>query len=147
MGYQSSRCNSLRHGHTGYGCESPTYKSWKAMKRRAKSTDDKNYKHVTMDPEWNSFEAFLSDMGERPEGTSIDRIDGAAGYSKSNCRWASRRIQNRNRRTIALTEDDVKDIRSRRYPINTAYELAAEYGCSHHNIRSIWKGQSWRDLL
>lgn len=82
------------HGHGGTH-SSPTYESWAAMLSRTRNRAD--YMHVSVDPSWRSFERFLADMGERPPGTTIDRIDGARGYKKSNCRWATYKEQARNR--------------------------------------------------
>jgi len=56
------------------------------------------YGELSIHSQWDSFPAFLADMGERPEGTTIDRIDGRIGYEPSNCRWATPAEQVRNRK-------------------------------------------------
>lgn len=89
------------HGMTN----SPTYKSWQMMKVRCydhKHISYPNYggRGIKVDQRWlQSFEHFLNDMGERPNGTSLDRIDSDKGYYKSNCRWSTRREQALNKRT------------------------------------------------
>lgn len=92
---QRQRALARSHGHVGTG----VYTSWYAMKRRVKKTqphDVKYYRGLDMDPRWERFEAFLADMGERPEGHSLDRIDGSRGYWPDNCRWATFREQRLN---------------------------------------------------
>ena len=60
--------------------------------------------------EWLDFNNFLQDMGERVEGTSLDRIDNEKGYCKENCRWATPKTQMRNRSCNSLSEDLAKQI-------------------------------------
>lgn len=92
------------HGHAGGKRKSPTatYYSWQAAKSRCGNPSHTKYptygaKGVTMCRRWeSSFEAFLSDMGTRPKGKTLDRKDGRKGYSPSNCRWATPREQRLN---------------------------------------------------
>jgi hypothetical protein len=61
---------------------------------------------IDMDPRYKSFENFLADMGEKPEGLTLDRIDNDKGYWPDNLRWADRITQNRNRRNVKNIEAD-----------------------------------------
>lgn len=77
----------------------PTHNSWRAMRDRVSNNHahaKRFYAGVTCDPRWEKFENFLEDMGERPEGKTLDRIDSTKGYYKGNCRWATYTEQNRN---------------------------------------------------
>lgn len=82
----------------------PTYNAWSLMKNRCKPSnkDAKNYaeRGISYDPAWESFEAFLRDMGERPPGMSLDRKNNDEGYSKGNCRWATPQQQAENKRGV-----------------------------------------------
>ncbi len=92
-------------------CDSGTYQSWVAMRRRcydAKNNRYANYggKGITVCERWlNSFENFLADMGECPDGYSIDRIDNLGNYEPSNCRWATDIEQANNKANNLLFTD------------------------------------------
>ena len=96
---QASGLAGTRHGEARPGKQSPTYRSWMSMRTRTKHKTNKCYEHIEVVPEWHSFERFKADMGERPDGTTLDRIDGTKGYGPGNCRWATDVEQARNKRT------------------------------------------------
>lgn len=94
-------CAYARHGHVSAGKKSRTYRSWQAMIERCTRGTCPEYKRygakgITICERWRVFVNFLSDMGERPVGTSLDRIDNDRGYEPGNCRWATRSAQDRN---------------------------------------------------
>lgn len=112
-GYSQScgctRNNRLRHGHARKGKLSPEWQAWNHMHQRCYNPKDKHYQDyggrgISVCDEWMTFDAFLSDMGLRPTGCSLDRIDGSGNYFPSNCRWADKYTQAQNRRTVILIE-------------------------------------------
>lgn len=93
--------NNLRHGHTkGVGC-SRTYKSWTMMIYRCTKPDYHAFgryggRGITVCESWRTFDNFLADMGERPPGKTLDRIENDDGYYPANCRWATPKQQRAN---------------------------------------------------
>jgi len=144
----------MKHGEVkwinGKRVASPEYRAWQAVKNRVLNPKGQDYKHyggrgVTMDPRWHEFGNFLSDMGRRPSPElTLDRIDGNLGYFKSNCRWATRKVQSGNRDYCILDQQKADEIRvkyaSRRY---TQQQLADQYGVTQSEVSQITRAEAW----
>lgn len=88
------------HGKT----KTLTYRIWQDMKDRCSNSKHQSFKNyggrgILVCKRWLKFDNFLKDMGEKPEGLSIDRIKNNRGYYKNNCHWATRNYQSRNKRS------------------------------------------------
>lgn len=106
------RCMDCRrrkagHGHSVGYVLTPTYRTWRTMKNRCLNPNVDNYRFyggrgITVCARWrDSFEAFLADMGERPEGKTLDRFPNKNGnYEPGNCRWATMVEQMQNTRNF-----------------------------------------------
>lgn len=91
--------NGNKHG----GCHTEAYKSWQKMKARCENKAQYGYESyggrgIVVCERWQSFALFLEDMGERPSGMSIDRIDVNGNYEPENCKWSTVKEQGRNKR-------------------------------------------------
>jgi hypothetical protein len=109
---QRARANgaNFTHGHAVHGKVSRTYRIWANMLNRCRNDSlpcwkDYGGRGVSVCARWLIFENFLADMGEAPEGRSLDRYpDQAGNYEPANCRWATRREQRINSRNVRLIE-------------------------------------------
>ena len=149
---QARSCGCLRdeENREKYGrhrrSRTPIYKTWQSMKERCHNPTCHAYplyggRGITVCERWrNSFDAFLEDMGERPVGMSIDRIDNNKGYEPSNCRWATVIDQSNNRSTNRfLTIDGVS---------KTVTEWGRQVGKSRAVIKErLKRGWSERDAV
>lgn len=92
---------NTRHGAAKNGTISKEYRNWSWMKDRCLNKNNTSYKKyggrgISVCKRWLKFENFLEDMGRRPAGKTLDRIDGRKGYCKDNCRWATPKEQANN---------------------------------------------------
>jgi len=99
-----NRENLLKEVTTHGKTKTPTYKAWCGMKGRCNNTNDLAYERyggrgIRVCNKWmNSFENFYKDMGGKPKGMTLERVNNDKGYSPNNCKWATAYEQNRNKR-------------------------------------------------
>jgi hypothetical protein len=97
---------NTKHGRAVRGHSDTVYWVWAAMRGRCTRPSHKDYhlygaRGVSVCSRWDSYETFREDMGERPLGHSLDRINPNGNYEPSNCRWATASEQRRNQRRMA----------------------------------------------
>lgn len=128
----SCGCARIRHGHAVGSNASRTYNSWAMMHDRCRNQNNDSFANygargISVCDRWSEFSLFLLDMGGRPYGTSIDRINNAGNYEPSNCKWSSPQEQADNRRVNIMVQWGAERL--------TLKECCRRAGMSYQNAR------------
>lgn len=139
--------NSTKDFH---GMEGSTeYATWLGMKGRCYNKNNHKYhrygaRGIYVCDEWkNSFSKFFADMGPRPPGLQLDRINNDGPYSKENCRWVTREENSRNRSDNTFKKEDIIYIRS---STERNCDLARKFGCQRQTIGNIRARRTWKEI-
>lgn len=131
LGIETARLLATNHGLSA----TRAFGSWGNAKKRCESPGDKAYANygargIRMCLRWsNDFAAFFADMGERPVGLTLERIDNDKGYEPGNCRWATRSDQNLNRRSAVIVRFRGEDV--------ALQALARRFGVDLEQLRKL----------
>ena len=141
----SARTKNLHKANTRHGeSKSRLYSVWQNIKGRCHRPEHKFYQYygargIEVSQEWReSFEQFIFDMGERPDGMTLERIDNNRGYSKENCRWATRKEQSNNTRANRRIEHDGMSLTITEWAI----KLGIHRNTLNERLRSGWSIKS-----
>ena len=132
--------NTLTHGMS----RTKIYSVWSSMKNRCLNPNSRQYsgyggRGIGVSDRWTKFENFFEDMGEtRRNGLTIDRIDNDDGYSKENCRWATSKQQNSNKRNNRRYFDGEENL--------TLMQLSEKYNIKYTTISMRLNGYGWELL-
>jgi len=144
-------CDNCRsHGATKGGL-TPEYQSWRGMRERCVNPNHVAWpryggRGITVCDRWlNSFDAFLSDMGKRPKGTSLDRINPDGPYEPTNCRWADVATQARNKTDTRLTDEQVDAIQRLLVSGAKQIDIAQAVGISRGYVANIATGRNCKE--
>ena len=133
-----------------HGTGTPIYITWKAIKQRCLNLNNPAYKDyggrgIKMCNRWlNSFENFFADMGEKPDGLELDRIDNDGDYEPNNCHWTTTKENNRNKRDIVLSVEKANKIRILKGKGLKLKDIAEKLNIQRHSISNVLYRNDWR---
>lgn len=133
------------------GLDPRLYRLWVAIRNRCNNPQGQDYQYyggrgLTVCKRWNNFAAFAADMGPHPgRRLTLDRKNNNKGYFKSNCRWATRRTQSRNRNYCKLTSSHaalIRDLYKSGFIRQAA--IAITFKISQSLVSQVITGRAWR---
>lgn len=142
------------HGHTKSKRSRPptaTYRCWSGMIQRCRNPKNRAFRNYGMRgigvcESWLKFENFLADMGEKPDGLTLDRVDNDRGYEPGNCAWRTRAEQQQNTRLTKLTPDVVNEIRGRAEHGEGHRSIARRFSISHGRVGEVIARTTWKNV-
>ncbi len=136
-----------------HGCAGTTsHTAWLNMRQRCTNPNHMLFKHygnrgIRVCQEWlDSYKPFMSDMGEQPEGMTLERVDNNQGYFPWNCKWDTQQEQSQNTRRIKLSRDSVQVIRLCHKLGVEISVLAGEFNIESSGVRLVLDGKTWSNI-
>lgn len=131
--------------------EKKTYKTWKEMRQRCNNPNSDKFKWyggrgISIEKRWDDFALFFKDMGRRPEGKTLDRIDNDGNYNPDNCQWITPIEQTRKQPKHRLNMEIAKSIRVEHASGATPKMLGEKYGVQAQTILNCIKYKSWYEV-
>lgn len=150
---RAGRCSCSKCRGTGgplQPANTKTFSSWRGMRERCTNPNHASWPNyggrgITFCQAWDDYQTFYRDMGPKPHGHSLDRIDCDGDYCPENCRWLPVRLQSRNTRQNKLDESKAREIRERARAGEIGVRLAEEFSVSSTVVYGIRDGKLWSD--
>ena len=137
-----------KYDWSGWKNRPRSYRIWMAMRNRCNNSEGQDYPYyggrgIRVCKRWDDYLLFLEDMGEPPNLETLDRLNSNGDYCPSNCRWASRRVQSRNRPYCKLNQEKAEEIRDLYRSGLFQIVIARMFGVSQHLISMVVTGKIW----
>ena len=144
-----------------YSGATPTHTAWRHMKERCDNPNCHLYERyggrgIRYCEQWQKYSNFFQDMGEKPLGYELDRINNNGDYTPDNCRWVSSTENRRNTSRNVIDIQSAKEIKellkiagilpNGSYPHGTISRISKELDISIYAIRSVARGETWKDV-